>query len=81
MGKRFKIWYTPGDGCSICGSTTKGDVASPGFPSFGQLCCGPCLVVGGRYDPPMAALRRYKRLGWLESSRSAFRAQGLHVVY
>jgi hypothetical protein len=81
MGRRHKIWYTPGVGCSICGSKHKGDLASPGFPSFGQLACGPCLVVGGKFDPPLHVLSSYERLGWLEDSRKVFRKKGLAVLY
>jgi len=80
MPRRWKLWFTPGTGCSICGSKDKGDVASPGFGSF-QTWCGPCLVVGGRHDPPLATLRIYERRGWLEHSRLAFREQGLRIFY
>ena len=81
MGRRIKLWYSPGSGCAVCGSSDKGNLASPGFLSFGNLLCGPCLVVAGKYDPPLYALRAMERLGHLEHSRRAFREHGLAIHY
>jgi len=82
MGRRWKVWYSVGTaGCAICGSKDKGDLASPGLGSFGNLWCAPCLVVGGKYDPSPSDLRVYERLGYLDDSREAFRRLGLRVAY
>ena len=80
MSRRIKLWYTPGSGCSVCGSKDKGNLASPGFLSF-ELACSACLLVGGKYDPPLYILKAMERLGWIEHSREAFRSKGLAVLY
>ena len=82
VGRRWKLWHTPGpSGCAICGSK-ENDLASPGFGgALTGLWCGPCLVVSGKVDASISDLRLMERLGWLENSRKAFRKRGMAVLY
>jgi len=78
MTRTIKLWYSSASGCSVCGAKNKGLLAAPGF--LQPLQCGPCLYVGGFYDPPVSNYRLYQALGWLESSREAYREMNLRLV-
>jgi hypothetical protein len=78
--RRWRLQFSSGTcGCAVCGAKDKGNLVSPGFPSFGSLWCIACMYVGGKISLTSGEISTLKRRGHLQSSIEAFLSRGMHV--
>ncbi|HVO86252.1 MAG TPA: hypothetical protein VMT23_00775 [Candidatus Binatia bacterium] len=70
--------FSPGTtGCGCCGAKDQGDLQSPGWGSFGELWCRPCLYLSGKIRASALDVEEWEDLGWLEDSRDALLLAGI----